>query len=235
MPGYVQFHNDICGIAEEPFCMGRSDSSQRWLQRQARDPYVRRAQQAGYRSRAAYKLLQLNEKDHFLQTGQTIVDLGAAPGGWLQVAADIAGPGGTLIGLDRLPIAPVPGVTLIQGDFHDTATVQQLTDALAGRALDLVICDMAPNISGLVAVDQPRAMYLSELALVFCQQHLASGGHAVIKFFQGEGSDAFLQTVRRCFRQTRLRKPAASRARSREWYLVARHYHSQPNQTSCTE
>ena len=205
--------------------MGRSNSSQRWLQRQARDIYVQRAQQAGYRSRAAYKLLQLNEKDHFLQAGQTIVDLGAAPGGWLQVAANITGGGGTLIGLDRLPITPIPGVTLIQGDFHDAAILQQLTDALAGQSPDLVISDMAPNISGVPAIDQPRIMYLCELTLAFCQQHLATGGDAVIKLFQGEGFDTFLQAVRRCFRQTKLRKPDASRARSRELYLVARHYH----------
>ncbi|MEL6722084.1 MAG: RlmE family RNA methyltransferase [Pseudomonadota bacterium] len=205
--------------------MGRSNSSQRWLQRQAQDHYVQRAQQAGYRSRAAYKLLQLNEKDRFLRPGQTIVDLGAAPGGWLQVAADVAGPGSTLIGLDRLPIDPIPGTTLIQGDFHDATTVQQLADTLAGRRPDLVISDMAPNISGVMAVDQPRAMYLCELALAFCQEHLTTGGHAVIKLFQGEGFDAFLQTVRTCFRQAKLRKPDASRARSRELYLVAKHYH----------
>ncbi len=205
--------------------MGRSDSSRRWLQRQAQDTYVQRAQQAGYRSRAAYKLLQLQEKDRFLRPGQTIVDLGAAPGGWLQVAAKIIGTSGTLIGLDQLPIDPIPGATLIQGDFHTAETMQQLTAALAGQSLDLVISDMAPNISGVSAVDQPRAMYLCELALDFCQQHLAPGGSMVIKLFQGEGFDALLQATRSCFRQIKLRKPDASRARSRELYLVAKDYY----------
>jgi 23S rRNA (uridine2552-2'-O)-methyltransferase len=206
--------------------MGRSNSSHRWLQRQAQDTYVQRAQQAGYRSRAAYKLLQLQEKDRFLRPGQTIVDLGAAPGGWLQVAAEAIGPNGKLIGLDRLPIDPIAGATLIQGDFHAAETAQQLTTTLAGQSPDLVISDMAPNISGVSAVDQPRAMYLCELALDFCQQHLTPGGGMVIKLFQGEGFDAFLQTTRGCFRQIKLRKPDASRARSRELYLVAKDYHA---------
>jgi 23S rRNA (uridine2552-2'-O)-methyltransferase len=204
--------------------MSRSKSSQRWLQRHVNDVYVQRSQKDGYRSRAAYKLLQLQEKDRFLRQGQVVVDLGAAPGGWLQVTAPIVGSTGVVIGLDLLPIAPLADVTLIQGDFHATTVLQQLADALAGRQADLVISDMAPNISGVSAVDQPRAIYLCELALDFCHQHLRPGGGFVTKVFQGEGFDVFMRDVRDCFVKAKTRKPAASRARSRELYLVATSY-----------
>ena len=204
--------------------MSRSKSSQRWLQRHVNDEYVQRSQKDGYRSRAAYKLLQIQAKDTILRPGQVVVDLGAAPGGWTQVAAPIVGPKGSVIGLDILPIVPISGVTLIQGDFHADDVLQQLIQSLKGRSVDLVISDMAPNISGMSAVDQPRAMYLCELALAFCCQQLSIGGSFVTKVFQGEGFDAFMQDVRTRFTQVKTRKPEASRARSRELYLVAKGY-----------
>ena len=204
--------------------MSRSKSSQRWLQRHVNDEYVQRSQKDGYRSRAAYKLLQIQAKDSILRPGQVVVDLGAAPGGWIQVAAPIVGSKGIVIGLDILPIVPISEVTLIQGDFHADEVLQQLIQSLAGRQVDLVISDMAPNISGMSAVDQPRAMYLCELALAFCRQQLSTGGSFVTKVFQGEGFDDLMQDVRTSFTQVKTRKPEASRARSRELYLVAKGY-----------
>ena len=211
--------------------MSRSKSSQRWLQRHVNDVYVQRSQKDGYRSRAAYKLLQLQTKDHVIRPGQVVVDLGAAPGGWLQVVVPLVGTKGLVIGVDLLPIVPLHEVRLIQGDFHTASVLQQLTETLAGRPVDLVISDMAPNISGVSAVDQPRAMYLCELALDFCRQQLRAGGCFVTKVFQGEGFDAFMQDVRTSFTQAKTRKPEASRARSRELYLVAKGY--QPDIDSC--
>ena len=206
--------------------MSRSKSSHHWLQRHVNDPYVQRAQQDGYRSRAAYKLLQLQEKERFLRPGQAVVDLGAAPGGWLQVAASIVGTKGLVIGLDLLPIEPLAHTYLIQDDFQQATGLARLEAALAGRQVDLVISDMAPNITGIAAVDQPRSLYLCELALDFCRQHLSLDGSFVTKLFQGTGFDAFMRDVRRCFTYTKIRKPDASRARSRELYLVAKGYHS---------
>jgi 23S rRNA (uridine2552-2'-O)-methyltransferase len=206
--------------------MARSKSSHRWMQRHVNDEYVKRSKREGYRSRAAYKLLELQEKDRFLKPGQVVVDLGAAPGGWSQVAADIVGPKGAVIGLDLLEIDPLPGVHLIQADFREDDAVRELERVLADRPVDLVISDMAPNVSGVAAVDQPRAMYLCELALDFCEHHLRPGGGFVCKVFHGEGFDDWMRQVKARFGRAVTRKPKASRANSREVYLVAGNYHS---------
>ncbi len=206
--------------------MARSKSSHRWMQRHVNDEYVKRSQKEGYRSRAAYKLLELQEKDRFIKPGQVIVDLGAAPGGWLQVAASLVGRKGLVIGLDLLEIDPLAGVELIQGDFREESTLEQLNRVLDGRPVDLVLSDMAPNISGVAAVDQPCSMYLCELALDFCRQSLREGGGFVTKVFQGEGFDAFYRDVKSSFGRVVTRKPKASRPKSREVYLVAGNYHS---------
>ncbi len=206
--------------------MGRSKSSHRWMQRHLNDEYVKRSRKEGYRSRAAYKLLELQEKDRFLKPGQVVVDLGAAPGGWLQVAREVVGGRGRVIGLDLLEIDPLPGVELIQGDFLEESTLARLQQSLDDRPVDLVLSDMAPNISGIAAVDQPRAMYLCELALDFCRQALRPGGGFVCKVFQGEGFDDFYREVKSSFKRVVTRKPKASRPKSREVYLVAGNYHS---------
>ena len=206
--------------------MSRSKSSHRWMQRHVNDEYVQRSKRDGYRSRAAYKLLELQEKDRFIKRGQVIVDLGAAPGGWSQVAADMVGPKGEVVGFDILPIDPLPGVTLLQGDFREDNALRQLTDVLGKRQVDLVLSDMAPNISGVAAVDQPRAMLLCELALDFCTQYLRPGGGFVCKVFHGEGFDVWMRDVKSRFGRAVTRKPKASRPNSREVYLVAGNYHS---------
>ncbi len=196
------------------------------MQRHLNDEYVQRSKREGYRSRAAYKLLELQQKDRFIRPGQVVVDLGAAPGGWSQLAAELVAPGGEVVAFDLLPIDPLPGVTLLQGDFREDAALTQLDDVLGGRAVDLVLSDMAPNISGVAAVDQPRSMLLCELALEFCERHLRPGGGFVCKVFHGEGFDAWMRDVKSRFGRVVTRKPKASRAKSREVYLVAGNYHS---------
>ncbi len=194
------------------------------MQRHVNDEYVKRSQKEGFRSRAAYKLLELQDRDHFIQPGQVVVDLGAAPGGWAQVAVREVGSNGVVVGLDLLEIDPIPGVELIQGDFLETETLERLKALLDGRPVDLVLSDMAPNISGIAAVDQPRAMYLCELALDFCRESLVEGGGFVTKVFQGEGFDDFFRAVKTSFGRVVTRKPKASRPKSREVYLVAGNY-----------
>lgn len=196
------------------------------MQRHVNDEYVKRSKREGYRSRAAYKLLEIQEKDHILRPGQVVVDLGAAPGGWSQVAAEIVGPKGEVVAFDILEMDPLPGVRFIQGDFREDAALAALDEVLDGRQVDLVISDMAPNVSGVAAVDQPRAMYLCELALDFCVGHLRPGGCFVCKVFHGEGFDAWMREVKTRFGRAVTRKPKASRANSREVYLVAGNYHS---------
>ena len=191
------------------------------MQRHLNDEYVQRAQREGYRSRAAYKLLEIQEKDHILRPGQVVVDLGAAPGGWSQVAKQLVGSRGEVFALDLLEMEPLPGVNFLQGDFREQMVLDRLMDLLAGRPVDLVISDMAPNTSGVLAVDQPRAMYLCELALDFARQVLRPGGTFVTKVFQGEGFDDFVRDLRSGFQRMVTRKPRASRPRSREVYLVA--------------
>jgi len=196
-------------------------SSRRWLDRHFRDEYVKRAQRDGYRSRAAYKLLEIQERDRLLRPGLRVVDLGAAPGGWTQVAAHLVGPSGRVVGFDLLPIAPVAGVILIQGDFRESVPLAELRSALDGAPVDLVLSDLAPNVSGIAAVDQPRAIYLCELALDLCREVLKPGGALIVKVFQGVGFDPYLSDLRAAFRRVASRKPKASRAESREVYLVA--------------
>ena len=204
--------------------MARTNSSARWLREHFTDEYVKRARQEGYRSRAVYKLLEINEKDRLLRPGLTVVDLGAAPGGWSQLAVKLLGGQGLIIALDILPMEPLAGVEFIQGDFRETAVLEQLLAVLDQRPVDLVLADMAPNTSGIKGVDQPRGIYLNELALDFARRCLRPGGDLLLKAFQGEGYDAFLQEARRSFTHIAPRKPKASRARSAEQYLLARNY-----------
>jgi len=203
---------------------GRTRRGRRWMDEHLADPYVQRAQQEGWRSRAVFKLKEIQDKDRVLKPGMTVVDLGAAPGAWAQYAARIVGPRGRVVALDLLPMDPLPGVQFIQGDFREQDALDALEKALAGAPVDLVLSDMAPNISGVASVDQPRAMHLAELALDFALERLAEGGGALIKVFQGEGSDALVAAARDRFETVRLRKPKASRDRSREFYLVAGNY-----------
>jgi 23S rRNA (uridine2552-2'-O)-methyltransferase len=199
-----------------------SKSSGRWLQEHFSDPYVKQAQQAGYRSRAIYKLLEIQERDRLFKPGMTVIDLGAAPGGWLQLVSPLIKPKGRLIALDLLPIEPIEGVECIQGDFSDETVLQSLLTQLASSKADWVISDMAPNMSGNESVDLPRAMYLSELALDFALQVLNIGGGFLIKAFQGEGFDALLAQIKSHFSSVVIRKPKASRGRSREVFILAR-------------
>lgn len=188
------------------------------------DPFVQRAKQEGWRSRAVYKLMEIQEKDRVLKPGMTVVDLGAAPGAWSQYAAQLVGPRGRVVALDLLPMDALAGVEFIEGDFRDEAVLEALESTLGTDRPGLVMSDMAPNISGMASVDQPRAMYLAELALDFACKHLAPGGVLIAKVFQGEGSDDFVAAARQHFGTVRMRKPRASRDRSREVYLVAGNY-----------
>lgn len=202
--------------------MARSKSSGSWLQEHVNDPYVKQAQRDGYRSRSSYKLIQLNEKDRLIRPGMLIVDLGSAPGGWSQVATRLAGEQARVVATDILPMEPLKNVDFIQGDFTEEAVLNQVLERLGGRKPHLVICDIAPNISGVDSADQASSMYLVELALDFVRQALEPGGDFVVKVFQGAGSDAYIKDVRTSFDKVFVRKPAASRPRSREVYLVAK-------------
>ena len=204
------------------FSLVRSKSSRKWLKEHFDDEYVREAQKQGLRSRAAFKLMELQEKYSLVRSGHVVVDLGAAPGGWSQVAADWVGDRGSVIALDILPMDALAGVTIIEGDFTEDAPLQQLTEALDGRLVNLVLSDMAPNISGMKAVDQPRAMYLAELALDFAVQHLERNGVFLVKLFQGAGFDEYLRDCRSTFGSVKMVKPKASRPRSQETYLLGR-------------
>ncbi|MFO1431071.1 MAG: 23S rRNA (uridine(2552)-2'-O)-methyltransferase RlmE [Candidatus Competibacteraceae bacterium] len=204
--------------------MSRSKSSRRWLQEHFTDEYVRLAREQGYRSRAVFKLMEIQSRDRILKPGMTVIDLGAAPGGWSQFAAQQVGRQGKVIALDILPMEPLAGVDFIEGDFREQETLDRLLALLAGRPVDLVISDMAPNTSGIKAVDQPRGMYLAELALDLAGQCLRPGGDLLLKTFQGEGFDALLRELRRRFTTVVSRKPKASRPRSPEAYLLARNY-----------
>lgn len=186
------------------------------------DPYVRRAQTEGMRSRAAYKLQQLAERDRLLKPGMTVVDLGAAPGGWSQVARRATGDAGRVIAVDLLEMTPVAGVSFIHGDFGDDAVLAQVEHLLDGHGADLVLSDMAPNISGVAAVDQARSVGLAELALDFAVKHLKPQGNFLVKVFQGSGFETLVAEIRRRFVQVLIRKPEASRSRSNEVYVVAK-------------
>lgn len=190
------------------------------MQEHVTDAYVKRAQAEGYRSRAAYKLQQIAARDKLLKPGMTVVDLGAAPGGWTQIAARAVAPGGRVIALDVLDMMPVHGVTIIRGDFHDGRVLAELEQLLAGAAVDLVLSDMAPNISGIASADQARAVGLAELALDFAVRHLKPQGNFLVKLFHGEGFEPFVKALRGHFKQVLTRKPEASRSRSSEVYLL---------------
>lgn len=194
----------------------------RWMDEHVNDPYVKRAKAEGYRSRAAYKLIQIDQRDRILQRGQVVVDLGAAPGSWTQVAAARVGPTGRVIALDILPMDAVPGVTVIEGDFSADAALDQLVGLLDRSAVDVVLSDMAPNLSGIAFADQARAVALAELALEFAAAHLKPTGVLVLKVFQGGGFGGLLAAVRARFASVQSRKPDASRDRSAEMFLVAR-------------
>jgi 23S rRNA (uridine2552-2'-O)-methyltransferase len=202
--------------------MPRSKSSHRWLQEHVNDPYVKQAQKDGYRSRSSYKLIELNEKDRLIRPGMLILDLGSAPGGWSQVAGKLVGEKGRVLATDILPMDPVKNVEFIQGDFTDEAVFNRILEALNGAKPDLIISDIAPNISGIESADQGSSIYLVELALDMVRRVLKPKGNFVCKVFQGSGSDAYIKDVRTSFDKVSVRKPKASRPRSREVYLVAR-------------
>lgn len=206
--------------------MARSKSSKRWLDEHVNDPYVKRAQQDGYRSRASYKLIELINKDNLVKPGMLVVDLGSAPGGWSQVVAPMVGDRGRVIASDILPMDSIADVEFIQGDFTEQSVFDQIMQTLDGQQADLVVSDMAPNISGVDAADQASSMYLVELALDMAQQVLKPGGNFVAKVFHGEGYDDYVKAVRSHFDKVVIRKPEASRARSREVYLVAKGFRS---------
>lgn len=199
----------------------RSKSSERWLKEHEADAYVQRARKEGMRSRAAFKLEELDAEEHLLKPGMVVVDLGAAPGGWSQYAGKVLKGKGFVVALDILGMDQLPGVEFIQGDFREPGPLSELHRLLDGRAVDLVMSDMAPNMSGIDAVDQPRQLYLCELALEFCRETLKPGGTFLAKVFQGAGFDEYLRTVKREFARVKMKKPPASRARSAEMYLLA--------------
>jgi 23S rRNA (uridine2552-2'-O)-methyltransferase len=199
-----------------------SGSSKRWLREHARDPYVRKARQSEYRSRAAWKLMEIDRQDRLFRPGQLVVDLGAAPGSWSQYAASRVGPRGRVIAVDLLPMPPIANVEFIHGDFGDAGVHARCLEALQGRRADLVISDMAPNLSGIRATDQARSMRLAELALEFAREVLAPGGDLLLKLFQGAGADEFRKELVKHFQRVIVRKPGASKSASRELYVLAR-------------
>ena len=206
--------------AEKPAGARKNRFGKQWMREHVNDPYVQLAQKQGYRSRAAYKLLEIDSKDRLLRPGTVVVDLGAAPGGWSQVAAAGVGGSGKVIALDLLPLDALPGVDFIQGDFREHAVLAQLEHRLGGQPVGLVISDMAPNISGVASADQARAMHLAELAMEFAFKHLKPDGSFLVKVFQGAGFEDFLELMRSRFAKVVSRKPKASRDRSSEIYLL---------------
>lgn len=202
----------------------RSASSKRWLQEHVNDKYVKEANKRGLRSRAFFKIEELNQKDKLMRTGDTVVDLGAAPGGWSQYAVEALGDSGTVIACDILQMDPIAGVDFLRGDFREQDVLDALLNRIDGKNVDLVMSDMAPNLSGNDTVDQAQSMYLVELALDMCHQVMKPEGKFVVKVFQGEGFDQFMADVRAAFKVVKVRKPESSRARSREVYLVATGY-----------
>ena len=200
----------------------RSKSSKAWLHEHVNDHYVHMAQKDGYRARAAYKLLEINQKDKLIRPGTVLADLGSAPGSWSQVAAKLVGKTGAVFALDILPMDAIDGVSFIQGDFREDAVLEQFEVLLDNRPLDLVICDMAPNMSGNAVTDQARSFYLCELALDFASQHLKPGGSFLVKVFQGAGYQEYTAAMREIFASVQTRKPDASRNRSSEIYLLGK-------------
>jgi 23S rRNA (uridine2552-2'-O)-methyltransferase len=202
----------------------RSKSSQKWLKEHFDDPFVKQSRQDGYRSRAAYKLLEIDKKDHLLKRGMCVIDLGAAPGSFAQIAVERVGEAGKVIAMDLLPMTPINNVDFIQGDFRDEAIQEKIREHLGGRKVDVIISDMAPNMSGSRHVDIPRAMGLVEEVVYFASEVLTPGGSLLMKLFQGSGFDALLKQVRSGFEKAMIRKPEASRARSSECFLLAKGY-----------
>lgn len=199
----------------------RTPSSREWLKEHFTDPYVQRAKAEGWRSRAVYKLEQMDRKEHLLKPGQLVLDLGAAPGGWSQYARRRVGRAGRVVAMDILPMDAIPGVEFVQGDFHEEAVLEQLTGMVGEQGVDVLLSDMAPNLSGMNAIDQPRSLYLVELALDMAQRVLKPGGIALIKTFQGAGFHELVLATRKAYRSVKLLKPDASRSRSPELYLLA--------------
>ena len=200
--------------------VSRSKSSKRWLQEHHQDAYVLKAREQGYRSRAVFKLDEIQRKDHVLKSGQFVLDLGAAPGGWSEYASHAVGAGGRVIAVDLLPMEPIAGVEFLQGDFTEQQVLDQILALAGGRRFDLVLSDMAPNLSGMQSVDQPRAIYLAELAFDLAREFLVPGGVFIVKLFQGEGFEDLISSFRRTFITVKFRKPDASRSRSSEIYAV---------------
>lgn len=199
-------------------------SSQRWLNEWRQDPYVKKSWRSDYRSRASFKLLELNERDHLLKAGSCVIDLGSSPGGWSQVAAECVGKNGKIIASDILSMLDIPGVQFLQGDFTEEPIYHAILNSLNANTADLVMSDMAPNLSGIRVVDQMKSMYLSELALNFALSALRKGGSFLVKTFQGEGFDQYCKELKKNFAQVLVRKPDASRDRSREVYLIGKSY-----------
>jgi len=202
----------------------RSKSSARWLAEHANDEYVKRAQREGWRSRAVFKLEEIQQRERLLRPGIRCVDLGAAPGGWSQYAARTLGTGSRIVATDILPMDAIPGVEFVQGDFREPAVLDEVLKRVGDLKVDLVLSDMAPNMAGIDAVDQPRSMHLAELALEFADRVLAPGGDILVKLFQGEGFDQIIRDARRRYGRVATKKPKASRTRSPEIYLLARQF-----------
>ncbi len=201
--------------------MAKKGSSRRWMHEHLSDEFVKKAQKEGYRSRAVYKLLEIIEKNKTIQNGDKVLDLGAAPGGWSQVAAKIVGNNGKVIASDILPIEKIAGVTFLQGDFTEQSVYDDLTEFTDGARFNVVLSDMAPNMSGQLSVDQPKSMHLADLAIDMAMKTLEKNGSFIVKVFQGEGFDAYVQNARNSFKKVMVIKPKASRPRSKEVYLLA--------------
>ena len=201
--------------------MAKKGSSRRWIHQHLNDEYLKKAQKEGYRSRAVYKLLEIIDKNQIFSKGDRVIDLGAAPGGWSQVAAKIVGKTGQIIASDILPIEEIPGVDFLQGDFTEMSVYESLLSLTKDQKINAVLSDMAPNLSGQLSVDQPKSIYLAELALDMAIKTLAPNGHFLVKVFQGDGFDSYVQIARQTFKKVVIKKPSASRARSKEVYLLA--------------
>ena len=205
--------------------MAKSSSSYRWLREHETDPYVKLAKKTGFRSRSAFKLIEINTRNRLLRQGMKVIDLGAAPGGWSQVVAEAVTPMGQAIAVDLLPMDPIPGVTVVEGDFSAAHTVKRLMEILACSKVDLILSDLAPNLSGIRSIDQSRIMALGDGVYRFAEQTLKHGGDLLIKLFYGDGFEAFVQCMDKSFKNLYVRKPGASRDRSNEVYLVGRSFH----------
>jgi len=201
--------------------VAKTSSSVRWINEHLKDEFVKKAKKEGYRSRAAYKLLEIIDKDQIIKTGFKVLDLGAAPGGWSQVAIQIVGKTGQVIATDILPVESIANVEFLQGDFTEERIYKKLLNLTNKQKINVVLSDMAPNMSGQISIDQPKSMYLAELALDMATKVLSHNGHFVVKIFQGDGFDGFIQNSRKNFKKVIIRKPKASRPRSKEVYLIA--------------